>query len=107
MWNTFRFLVNCLLCVDRYLPIDWVTPRPVLFPSYKGGGHLVGGVLTQLRWEAWQYELYFENDLYLSSYFARGVYWGFDIVDRFVIPSHRCDNYKSVGVEPCFQSLII
>ena len=54
----------------------------------------MGGIRSQMIWEAWCHELSFENDGPLHDYLFYGIKDGFIIVDtESVVPSYDCPNY--------------
>lgn len=99
--DTWKY--SCLTA-GPYVPIFSGGLKPVLFPSFAYTDHMVGGIPVQLNLESWRYELFFENDVFLSGYLDYGVTFGFDIVDSDIsVEGYFCHNYKSVYFEPCYS----
>ena len=79
----------------NYYPVV-LEPRLKTMPLYSSSPHLIGGLLSQMRLSAWEYELSYENDVYLRAYLHFGIKEGFYIVNpEDEIPSYFCDNYSS------------
>lgn len=72
--------------------------------------HMIGGLPSQMKKQAWLAELEFENDCYLKSYLLQGITEGFKIVDDIhTIPSYDNKNYLSVYANEssrCIDDLI-
>lgn len=87
-----------------YLPVQVLPRAPRSFLSRSCSIHRVGGIPTQLKLDAWIYELSFENDPYLKAYIENGIRSGFRIVDHSaVVAPYHCRNYRSVLVEPAYS----
>ena len=66
--------------------------------------HSIGGVLSQMNVNSWNYYLQFEKDEAIKSYLWDGVLQGFSIVDSDdSIPSYYCENYSSAITGEAFS----
>ena len=58
---------------------------------------VIGGLRSQMNFDGWSRELSFEPDTELREYLRKGIFSGFDIVDRdAVIEPYERQNYNSV-----------
>ena len=58
---------------------------------------VIGGLRSQMNFDGWSRELSFEPDIELREYLRKGIFSGFDIVDRdAVIEPYERQNYNSV-----------
>ena len=58
---------------------------------------VIGGLRSQMNFDGWSRELSFEPDIELREYLHKGIFSGFDIVDKgAVIKPYERQNYNSV-----------
>lgn len=55
----------------------------------------IGGIPSQLKKEAWGYELTFSDNHEQREFLGKGIREGFNIVDDVPIPTYECRNYLS------------
>lgn len=100
--------------IDSHVSINLnVSARSVQYSGDRAGGpgfldvshrindiHYIGGIRSQLKVDAWRYELSFEPDCEKRQFLSNGIAHGFRIVDSDkCIPVYDCPNYKS-----CYES---
>lgn len=93
-------------CVDVDIQVDPTTPTQGRVTGLGDLGHrimdyhYVGGLRSQLKLAAWEYELSFMPDSAEKDYLLNGVKFGFRIVDADApVPMYERDNYRS-ALEP-------
>lgn len=75
----------------------WDTQPPRFFTMAEriADSHQIGGLFSQMKPLAWQYELSYVNDESKRDYLQEGIMRGFRIVDDVNIPYYESTNYNS------------
>lgn len=75
--------------------VSYQPPRFFTTSERLNDSHYIGGLPSQMKLQAWEYELKYVSNQGQREYLHSGIKHGFKIVDDGIIPFYECNNYIS------------